>query len=319
MAKYYWKGGESSYTTIANRVANWVDDAGANPASADFAAGTDLVFDGRAIDGSSQFYDCDCTGWTLTNKLGIIHITSAYGGNVGSSTNPMLCSASAVIDEGSGISCYKDKNVSGGTGLIILNNSIGALEVYNHSTPGLISLVEVIAGALTLKDDVRFTELAQKGGTVTIGYGCFNTTGPVYGKVEISGGALVSNSPLDLVRQYAGTITIGNGTDTSARSQHVNDLRIHGGIFNWQPKKGTTGGETDPIFKKFVAFGGTINALGTTKRQIGSGSAEISNIHSGGTFDGSDCAGQIVFGTGSKVRTFGDGLLYKPSGTQESW
>ncbi|MCK4959194.1 MAG: hypothetical protein KAT00_07330 [Planctomycetes bacterium] len=350
MAEKYWYGygneagtanqGEWDFDDSGggNTLSNWrlcSDDSGcAQPAASDT-----IYFDNRAYYNttSSKYQDCNTNinaAGTGTPDLAGMIVSSEFDGDIGKSAEylEIECGAGDIIFNGKGTLYLK---LSDGVGAdaacqrFIMNAPQGVAyldSLENDATNvGLFATVVGMAGTLYIDDGCAITAIyvTATGMTVAGGVGCFNDKADVATTIYQNGGVVTWDSRFKDLYVYAGTFNWGS-IGAAATTGEDGDLAVifNKGRLNWR----TTDSDVS-ILKKFICYGGTIEAgqpgnvaTPATKyrKQIGSGSEEISEAWANSQVKLDAKNDNITFGSGSSIKAY-DSRMDMPSGVNLSW
>lgn len=327
MADLYWKGGNNSPDTDDekgnfNQALNWqtaAGGAGSVPGAADV-----MHFDKRAgiVPGDyagtkhtiGKHWNCyhnmasgpdDCQG---------VVISPDFTGRIGMNAEDNIAHLQLSLDtdkkliyKGNEPCHIKIKTINKTMPLVIHDSESGLLAIKMLAVPGTAEYTKIEcygSGTLEVEDDTKVIEIHNYGSTiVTIHEGC-----PAI-KIYADSGSIFSDSPLDAVENYGGSIVLGNTALAVAQAAiDIASLLNVDGSFTWR-----AGGKMTACEQR----GGNINVVGDGDKQVGN-SGDIFKLL-GGTFDASGQYGKFTRGATCGILIC-DATFIPPKGLQiDDW
>jgi len=351
MADKYWQGNEGNYVANQTHVgeSNWDDDGAAYATSnwrlcsdgsgcAKPVAADDLWFDNRAYYNSidERYQDLD-TGLTGDPDVASIHVGNTFDGMCGGSGDYLDINVQSgdgeLIFEGTGsffLRITKGAAADSGIDSLIVNSSDGFLylksEVNNATYVCEITKAVCYDGTLNVAIE-QDADTIYLNKLVVVGTGAIVNIGTSVQRLKAAtaemniqqiAGTITSDSPINSYEGYAGTMNWGTADATAKADVDALLVTLFGTVvFNWMVKHSGTA-----QINKIVAYGGTLDASLVTNanvvKQIGSGAAEISELHTGAIMNLNNGNGNIALEATSKIHIYG-GTFYPPYGAEISW
>lgn len=328
MAINYWQGTTDDYLTVAN----WTEAS--YPADAD-----EVIFDGRVTQDVVQGMLDEESGAASKGDFDLLHVKPSFTGDIGTAAEPLCCSPTKVIFEGTGtlhLLCGSATQSTDATiPEVIINSNGGTVYLYSNANDGAntCEFTKVTLTRGTLYIDYYDVDTDDQGCyvanlfvmpygnnassvTVSIDKDCYKVNGAVPMNIYMGNGSLTTDSQAAIIEMYDGTINFGTALVTAETDLDITtSLSIYGGTFNWYPHDSGN----DAYVNELHVYGGSFVSSANTNqphaKALGGGAGNDIYLYPGGTINIANNYGNISIAASSQLWNFG-GVLTTDRGAQ---
>ncbi|KKM21305.1 hypothetical protein LCGC14_1636780 [marine sediment metagenome] len=321
MAVIIWEGTTDDFQTAGN----W--STAAVPVDGD-----EVIFDGRVTQSVAQGMLDSETGLATKGDYDLLHIKKGFTGDVGTAAEPLCCTASKVIMEGSGtlhLLCGEANQSTDATiPLVIVNNPDATVYLYSNANDGAnlceFTTVYILAGIVYLAfydvdaddqgvyvKDLYINPRDNKAGNVTVSIqkDAYDVKNTVATNIYMQNGTLTTDSQVGIFEVYKGTVNYGTDLAGSPETDlNITTLRIYGGTFNWTPDDSGD----DAYIGDLWLFGGALNASSATNNDrakvLGNGPNKDIRVFKGAVLNIANNKGNITLDAASQLWSY-DGTI----------